>query len=206
MAAVSKPNRTVDHHMRTEPRYQRHRGLDAQPAVAVHTDGLVTTGLARLAIRGQKQPCRVPARSPLLLGRVGLVKVIPVAPQPFPAHGDRRMPGRQRALRGVEPIPQRGQAPGLGESLARVAIPATPPRSPAAPDLVVDRFEFGRAQRAACLKHLNRAAQIGHLSGKPAHPQLVLVFHRAGDSARPPRRRLFRQHPLTCARHAAWAL
>ena len=59
------------------------------------------------------------------------------------------------------------------------------------------RCELAGPQHAALLQHLNRGTQIRDLGGQAAHPQLVLILHRAGDRPGPPRRRHRRQRLLT---------
>ena len=66
------------------------RHLDPQLSVPVDADGFVAAVLARLAVGAQKHPRAIPAVPPPLLVHVGGVEVVTVAPQPFPAHPDRR--------------------------------------------------------------------------------------------------------------------
>jgi hypothetical protein len=189
---MAEPYRGVDHQMRAEFGGERDRGPDAQPTSLIDADRLVTTGLARLAVGSQKQPCRVPAVPPLLFGHAGGLEVGAVAPQPFPAHRDRRAARRQRVLGISEPPAQHGQAPGLGEPLGRAAIAPPPP----APPHVGWVGELTGPQCAPLLNNLDRRPQIGRMRGHAPHAQLVLVFHGAGDRPRPPRRRHRRQRLL----------
>lgn len=58
-----------------------------------------------------------PLVAPLLIGHTGGIEVVAVAPQPFPAHRNRRAPRSQRLFGGGQPGPQHHQTAGLGEPL-----------------------------------------------------------------------------------------
>ena len=109
---------------------------------------------------------------PLLLADLRLIEVAAVAPQPSPTHHYRRTPRRLRlAASSASRSAQHRQAPGLGETLRRAAIP-TPaaPRStrPAGRVVAVTRCQFARAQRAPLRQHL-LPPHPDRPPGRPAH-------------------------------------
>ena len=112
VGAVVKLHRRGDHQMAAQFVGQGGGHLDAQAARLLDADGFIATGLARLAVGGEKHPQPIPALAPLLFGHAGGVEVVAVAPQPFPTHGDRRPSRRQRLLGDRESPPQR--PPGGG--------------------------------------------------------------------------------------------
>ena len=83
-----------------------------------------------LAVGGQEHPGGVPACPPLQLGQIRpLVEVVAVAPQPFPAHRDRRPTRRHSVLRRRQPGPQHRQPASLREPFTSVAIAAPSTRT-----------------------------------------------------------------------------
>jgi hypothetical protein len=160
------------------------RHFQAQPTLIIDADGFVATVLPGFPVGGHKQAGGVPALPPLGLVDPGGRQVEAVAPQPFPAHRDRRMPGAEVLLRGDQAMAQAGQPAGLGEPLPSGGVAALRPAPPATVGGVLGGC-FTGTQRTPLLEDLDRGLQIPDMGAQRPHPQLVLVLDRPGQRPRP---------------------
>ncbi|WP_218832448.1 hypothetical protein, partial [Mycobacterium avium] len=187
--AESERHRGGDVQMCTEPAGQGGRDFHPKMTPFVDADRLITAGFARLAISGQEHAGGGPALPPLRFAQLSGIKMVAGAPQPVAAHRDRR-PTRSQVLLGRLQTPaQYGQAPGLRKPLPGIGIAAhRAPRLTPRParGVWIRCGDLAWAQRAPRLQHRDGGAQISHLSGQSAHPQLVLILHRSGDRPGPP--------------------
>ena len=112
------------------------------------------------------------------------VEMITVAPQPFPAHRDRRAARRQRLLRGVKPRTEYRQAPCLANRSA-ATIPA-PNAAARRGDRCPSSSEVTGRSAHRGSQHLDTLSADQPRARPTPHPQLVLILDRAGDRPRPP--------------------
>ena len=112
------------------------------------------------------------------------------------------------AANAPRPLPASGVTPPAGGSwrTARpvVITPAPPGRRRAALCHRASSGHFAGMQRAPGFQHPQRRPQIRDLGGQPPHPELILIFDRAGDRPRPPRRRHRGHRLLTLGPPPAW--
>lgn len=114
---MAEPHRHGDHQVLAELAGQRGGHLDPQLARRIDADGLITAGLARLTVSGQKDAGRRPAVAPLLLGDTGGVewlrwrhKRFPPAVidrRRYPAAGERGITNARGPIRRT--LPTRGR-------------------------------------------------------------------------------------------------
>ena len=88
---MAEGHRGCDREMAAEPIRERSRHFDPQAARRIDPDGLVTAGLTRFTVGGQKPSGCVPALPPLSLSQLSGDKIRGGVPQPFTAH---RIDGR----------------------------------------------------------------------------------------------------------------
>ncbi|MDA0251688.1 MAG: hypothetical protein O3A42_12230 [Actinobacteria bacterium] len=180
---VSEPDPSGELKVPAELTDQRGGNFELQPTLHIDTNGLVTASLSSLAVSGQEHARSVPPIPPLLLVHLRRGQVGAVAPQPFSTHRDRRATRGEFLLCDDESLLQDRQPAGLGEPLRRRGVSAFTFTATGVSGIV---SEFTRAQGATLLKDIDRRMEIGDASRQAAHSQLVLVFHRACDRARPP--------------------
>jgi hypothetical protein len=194
-SAVSERDRSGELKVPAEHVDQRSGNFELQPTLRIDTNSLVTARLSSLSVGGQKHARGVPPIPPLRFVHPCRGQVGAVAPQPVSAYRDRRTALREFFFGGGESLLQDRQSAGLDEPLRRGGISTFSFSSSGVTGVVCD---LPRTQGASLLEDIDRGVQIGDVSRQAAQSQLVLVFHRACDRTRPPRRRHRCQRLLTC--------